>query len=55
VVTRGTAANHVQHILIKLGFSSRTQVAAWAFEHGLASPLQAIGRPPRLVAQVHAG
>lgn len=28
VVTRGTAANHVAHILDKLGLANRTQVAA---------------------------
>ncbi|MFN8526650.1 MAG: tetratricopeptide repeat protein [Chloroflexota bacterium] len=30
VITEGTAANHVVHILNKLGFSSRAQVASWA-------------------------
>jgi non-specific serine/threonine protein kinase len=35
VVTEGTAAIHVGHILNKLGFSSRAQVAAWATSHGL--------------------
>jgi DNA-binding NarL/FixJ family response regulator len=30
VVTPGTAANHVAHILNKFGFSSRVQVAIWA-------------------------
>ncbi len=37
VITEGTAANHVVHILGKLGFSSRAQVAVWAAEHGLLS------------------
>jgi non-specific serine/threonine protein kinase len=37
-ITEGTAAIHVQHILNKLGFSSRAQVAAWASEHGLSGP-----------------
>ncbi|MGH2352397.1 MAG: tetratricopeptide repeat protein, partial [Chloroflexota bacterium] len=36
VITEGTAANHVIHILNKLGFSSRAQVAAWMVEQGLA-------------------
>jgi DNA-binding NarL/FixJ family response regulator len=36
VITTGTAGNHVVHILAKLGFRSRTQVAAWAVEHGAA-------------------
>jgi non-specific serine/threonine protein kinase len=35
VITEGTAANHVEHILSKLGFQSRAQVAAWAVERGL--------------------
>jgi predicted ATPase/DNA-binding CsgD family transcriptional regulator len=37
-ITEGTAALHVQHILAKLGFGSRAQVAAWAVLHGLARP-----------------
>jgi DNA-binding NarL/FixJ family response regulator len=35
VLTRGTVANHVAHILDKLGASNRTQVAALVF---LAQP-----------------
>ncbi len=35
VITEGTAANHVVHILGKLEFSSRAQVAVWAAEQGL--------------------
>jgi predicted ATPase/DNA-binding NarL/FixJ family response regulator len=35
VITTGTAGNHVVHILDKLGFRSRAQVAAWVVEHGL--------------------
>ena len=41
VITEGTAANHVVHILNKLGYGSRAQVAVWAVEHELtpkASP-----------------
>jgi predicted ATPase/DNA-binding CsgD family transcriptional regulator len=37
VIAEGTAANHVEHILGKLGFGSRAQVAAWAVERGLAT------------------
>jgi non-specific serine/threonine protein kinase len=33
VITEGTAANHVAHILDKLGFNFRSQIAAWAAEH----------------------
>jgi DNA-binding NarL/FixJ family response regulator len=29
VLSERTAANHVQHILTKLGFANRSQIAAW--------------------------
>jgi DNA-binding NarL/FixJ family response regulator len=29
VIAQRTAENHVEHILTKLGFTSRAQVAAW--------------------------
>jgi predicted ATPase/DNA-binding NarL/FixJ family response regulator len=35
VISERTADTHVTHILSKLGFTSRAQVAAWAAEHGL--------------------
>jgi DNA-binding NarL/FixJ family response regulator len=35
VITEGTAASHVVHILNKLGYGSRAQVAAWAVDVGL--------------------
>jgi DNA-binding NarL/FixJ family response regulator len=35
IVAQGTVANHIAHILDKLGFHSRAQIAAWAVEHGL--------------------
>jgi DNA-binding NarL/FixJ family response regulator len=35
VLAPGTAANHVEHILRRLGFRSRTEVAVWAVERGL--------------------
>jgi DNA-binding CsgD family transcriptional regulator/tetratricopeptide (TPR) repeat protein len=35
-----TAENHVQHILTKLGFGSRAQIAAWAVSEGLTTPAQ---------------
>jgi DNA-binding NarL/FixJ family response regulator len=31
-VSERTAENHVQHILVKLGFSNRSQIAVWASE-----------------------
>ncbi|MBI3975020.1 MAG: tetratricopeptide repeat protein [Armatimonadetes bacterium] len=37
VITEKTAENHVQHILNKLGFRSRAQIAAWTVEHGLGT------------------
>src|SRR5581483_9891326 len=38
VISERTADNHVSHILDKLGFASRAQVAAWAVAQGLAAP-----------------
>jgi DNA-binding CsgD family transcriptional regulator len=35
-----TAENHVQHILTKLGFGSRAQIAAWAVSEGLPPPAE---------------
>jgi len=35
VITEGTVASHVVHILDKLNFKSRAQVAVWAAEHKL--------------------
>jgi DNA-binding NarL/FixJ family response regulator len=35
VITEGTAANHVKHILARLTLDSRVQIAAWAIERGL--------------------
>jgi len=41
VVTERTAETHIQNILNKLGFTSRSQIATWAAEHGLTrSPTQ---------------
>jgi DNA-binding CsgD family transcriptional regulator len=39
VITEGTANLHVKHILGKLGFGSRAQVAVWAAQLGLAQPV----------------
>ncbi len=38
VITEGTAANHVKHILARLDLDSRVQIASWAIEHGLQRP-----------------
>jgi DNA-binding CsgD family transcriptional regulator/tetratricopeptide (TPR) repeat protein len=35
-----TAENHVQHILTKLGFGARAQIAAWAVSEGLSTPAE---------------
>jgi DNA-binding CsgD family transcriptional regulator/tetratricopeptide (TPR) repeat protein len=41
-VSERTAQNHVQHILVKLGFSNRSQIAAWSS----TSPAPAAPVPP---------
>jgi non-specific serine/threonine protein kinase len=38
IISEWTADSHVRHILTKLGFRSRAQVAAWAIERGLTPP-----------------
>lgn len=47
VVSERTAAKHVENILSKLGFSRRSQVAAWAVEKGLATRANRTIRQPR--------
>jgi non-specific serine/threonine protein kinase len=37
VITERTAGAHVEHLLDKLGFASRTQIGVWAAEHGLVA------------------
>jgi non-specific serine/threonine protein kinase len=37
VISSRTASTHVAHILNKLGFSNRAQIAAWAVEHDLVA------------------
>lgn len=34
VISERTAQNHVQHILTKLGFTARSQIAAWTVRAG---------------------
>ena len=36
VVSKRTVEIHISNILFKLGFTSRTQIAVWATEKGLA-------------------
>ena len=38
VLTPGTVANHMEHILRRLGVQTRTHVATWAHAHGLYRP-----------------
>jgi adenylate cyclase len=38
VIGERTVAAHIEHILTKLDFASRTQVGVWAAEHGLLEP-----------------
>ncbi len=38
VLSERTVATHVANILTKLGFASRTQIAAWVVARGLATP-----------------
>lgn len=38
VISRRTAKAHVEHILTKLGFTSRAQIAAWYVDHVAPSP-----------------
>ena len=38
-ISERTAANHVQHILDKLGFDNRAQIAAWVVRAGWLPPL----------------
>jgi DNA-binding CsgD family transcriptional regulator len=33
VISKRTAETHVEHILIKLGFNNRNQIAAWVADN----------------------
>jgi DNA-binding NarL/FixJ family response regulator len=37
VITERTVAAHIEHMLNKLGFTSRTQIGVWAVEHPLVA------------------
>jgi non-specific serine/threonine protein kinase len=53
VISQRTAENHVEHILAKLGFTSRAQVAAWAAASqpdGAGRSAALAGRATRLVS-----
>jgi DNA-binding CsgD family transcriptional regulator len=38
VITQGTVGNHIEQMLRRLGFRSRTQIAVWASERRLYRP-----------------
>jgi hypothetical protein len=44
-ITARTAETHAEHILNKLGFHARTQIAAWVGEHGLLAGSEPDGPP----------
>jgi DNA-binding NarL/FixJ family response regulator len=46
VISQRTAESHVEHILTKLGFTSRAQVASWIIEHLSGPRLPRGARPP---------
>ncbi len=50
ILSPGTVANHIQHILVKLGASSRTQIAVWAVERGASGEPLLQGREDRRIA-----
>jgi len=39
VISERTAQNHVQHILTKLGFATRSQIASWATRGEVSTPM----------------
>jgi DNA-binding CsgD family transcriptional regulator len=43
VIAERTTASHIEHILTKLGFTSRTQIGIWAVQHGLTAPVPPVG------------
>ena len=55
VLTQGTVANHVEGILRRLGFKSRTQVGVWAVERGLDRAQDGTGDRARIGRQARAG
>ncbi|WP_430335477.1 ATP-binding protein [Rhodococcus sp. ACT016] len=42
VISQRTVQGHVEHVLAKLGFNSRTQIAAWVVEQGRQSDTDAV-------------
>ncbi len=52
VISQRTAENHVEHILTKLGFTSRAQVAAWVAASQPADESCLVSRSLRVQAPV---
>ena len=46
ILTPGTVANHMEHILRRLRLGSRVQVATWAARYGLGAPGESEAPPP---------
>jgi DNA-binding NarL/FixJ family response regulator len=44
VISRKTAANHVEHIYAKIGVSNRARAGPFAMQHGLMTDIAAPGR-----------
>jgi DNA-binding NarL/FixJ family response regulator len=53
VLVRGTVANHVAHILAKLGAANRTQVAAWVLDRGSVDTRGAAASGPASGSVMH--
>ena len=45
VISRKTAANHIEHIYGKIEVSNRARAGLFAMKHGLMSDLEPLGRP----------
>jgi DNA-binding NarL/FixJ family response regulator len=44
VISRKTAANHVEHVYAKIGVSNRARAGLFAMQHGLMTDVAAPGR-----------
>jgi DNA-binding NarL/FixJ family response regulator len=47
VISARTAETHIQHIMGKLGFTARSQIAAWSAVRGTAAAPGALREPTR--------
>jgi predicted ATPase/DNA-binding CsgD family transcriptional regulator/tetratricopeptide (TPR) repeat protein len=52
VISPATAARHVANIMLKLGFSSRSQIAAWAVRESGGAAADGLGHPGEAGPQV---